>query len=390
MKKIVFFSIPAHGHTNPTIELIRELVNRGNEVLYYSFNEYKEKIENAGAKFISCDDFLLKLPPRYEKELGENISTLFEMVLDLTIELDNKVYKELKEINPDCIVSDSMSIWGKLFANKLNIPHVCSTTTFAFNKHTIKMMKPSLNEIYNTVLRISSINKKIKILVKKGFDIDNFISLFLNDNDTSTIVYTSKEFQPMAETFSDKFYFIGPSIPTVNIETKDKKRKKVYISLGTVFNNNIKFFKNCIKAFENVDIDVVMSIGNNINIDDLGYIPSNFKVKNHVNQIEELQDADVFLTHCGMNSTHESLYYNVPMVLFPQQSEQKMISKRISTLGAGVILKRNHSSNIKNAVMDVINNNMYKLKASEISHTFKNSGGAKVAVDNILSVANRL
>ena len=40
--------------------------------------------------------------------------------------------------------------------------------------------------------------------------------------------------------------------------------------------------------------------------------------------------------------------------------------------------------------MDVINNNMYKLKASEISHTFKNSGGAKVAVDNILSVANRL
>ena len=206
MKKIVFFSIPAHGHTNPTIELIRELVNRGNEVLYYSFNEYKEKIENAGAKFISCDDFLLKLPPRYEKELGENISTLFEMVLDLTIELDNKVYKELKEINPDCIVSDSMSIWGKLFANKLNIPHVCSTTTFAFNKHTIKMMKPSLNEIYNIsdekvysfkemldINKVSSIRLWIpklaiktlyfinKLTIKKQFIDENSIKL-LTDN----------------------------------------------------------------------------------------------------------------------------------------------------------------------------------------------------------------
>lgn len=390
MKKIVFFSIPALGHTNPTIELVSELVNRGNQVWYYSFNEYREKIENAGAKFVSCDDALLKLPPRYEKELGENISTLFEMVLDLTIELDNKVCKELKEINPDCIVSDSMSIWGKLFANKLNIPHICSTTTFAFNKHTVKMMKPSLNEVCSMMLSINSINKKIKILSQKGYDIDNFVSLFLNDTDTNTIVYTSKEFHPMVETFSDKYYFIGPSIPSVNLEPKDKKRKKVYISLGTVFNNNAKFFKNCIKAFENIDIDVVMSVGNNINIDDLGYIPNNFKVKNHVNQLEELQDTDVFLTHCGMNSTHESLYYNVPMVLFPQQSEQKMISKRIADLGAGVILKRNHCNNIKNAVMDVINNDLYKLKASEISQTFKNADGAKVAVDNILSVASKL
>lgn len=35
MSKIVFFCIPAHGHTNPTIEVIRELVARGNEVVYY-------------------------------------------------------------------------------------------------------------------------------------------------------------------------------------------------------------------------------------------------------------------------------------------------------------------------------------------------------------------
>ena len=37
MSKIVFFSMPAHGHTNPTIEVVRELVNKGNEVVYYSF-----------------------------------------------------------------------------------------------------------------------------------------------------------------------------------------------------------------------------------------------------------------------------------------------------------------------------------------------------------------
>ena len=33
MSKIVFFSIAAHGHTNPTIQVVRELVNRGHEVI---------------------------------------------------------------------------------------------------------------------------------------------------------------------------------------------------------------------------------------------------------------------------------------------------------------------------------------------------------------------
>ena len=29
MSRIVFFSIPAYGHTNPTVEVVRQLVRRG-------------------------------------------------------------------------------------------------------------------------------------------------------------------------------------------------------------------------------------------------------------------------------------------------------------------------------------------------------------------------
>ena len=43
MSKIVFFCIPAYGHTNPTIEVVRELVKRGNQVHYYSFYEFRSK-----------------------------------------------------------------------------------------------------------------------------------------------------------------------------------------------------------------------------------------------------------------------------------------------------------------------------------------------------------
>ena len=57
MSKIVFFCIPAHGHTNPTLGVVRELISWGHEVRYYSYNMMREKIEKAGARFVSCDDY---------------------------------------------------------------------------------------------------------------------------------------------------------------------------------------------------------------------------------------------------------------------------------------------------------------------------------------------
>lgn len=113
MSKIVFFSIPAHGHTNPTIPVVAELVKRGHQVWYYSFVEFQERIEAAGAIFIACDDFL---PPLSEEELerkaGKDFAALIEMVADTTIAMDEKVCQELREIEPDCIVSDSVCFWG--------------------------------------------------------------------------------------------------------------------------------------------------------------------------------------------------------------------------------------------------------------------------------------
>lgn len=205
MSKIVFFCIPAYGHTNPTIEVVHELTSRGNEIWYYSFSMFKEKIEGAGAKYISCDGYLPELRPEDEKKVGKDFAALIEMVVDTTIALDEKVCRELREFKPDCIVSDSLCFWGKLFAKKLNIPYVCSTTTFAFNKYTAKMMKQNFMEGVRMITGIPRINKKMEKLRANGYEVKNLISIIQNDNETSTIVYTSKEFQPMADTFSKKY-----------------------------------------------------------------------------------------------------------------------------------------------------------------------------------------
>ena len=388
MKKIVFFCIPAYGHTNPTIPVVNELTKRGHEVWYYSFNMFKERIESVGAKFISCDEYLPELRSQDEKKVGKDFAALIEMVVDTTISLDRKVCSELQEFNPDCIVSDSICIWGKLFAMKLKIQYICSTTTFAFNQYTAKMMKRGIGEIIRTIIGIPRINKKMKLLKINGYNVKNFISLIQNDNDTNTIVYTSKEFQPMSETFSDKYAFIGPSI--MDVESKDPRHehRTVYISLGTVLNKNYSFYKNCIKALKECDVSVIMSVGEKTEITDLGEVPSNFEVKAKVDQIKVLKKTDVFLTHCGMNSVNESLYYGVPMLLFPQHSEQALMATRAAELGTGIMFKSDNPNDIKNAIEHILNDHTYKENADKISKGFKAAGGAKKAADMILMVIN--
>ena len=50
--RIAWFCIPAYGHTNPTLGLVKEMTDAGHEVYYFTFELFREKVEAAGAVFI--------------------------------------------------------------------------------------------------------------------------------------------------------------------------------------------------------------------------------------------------------------------------------------------------------------------------------------------------
>lgn len=129
----------------------------------------------------------------------------------------------------------------------------------------------------------------------------------------------------------------------------------------------------------------MMSVGEKTEISSLGNIPGNFTVKNVVDQISVLQTADVFITHCGMNSANESLYFGVPMVLFPQHSEQRVVANRVAELGAGLKLKGKKPKYLAAAVSEVLTNRTYQENAQKLSETFQNAGGAVEAANVILT-----
>ena len=228
--------------------------------------------------------------------------------------------------------------------------------------------------------------KEIRKLQKAGYPVKNILDIISNNNDTETIVYTSKEFQPFAETFSNKYTFAGPSIRPVKEPFEKKKEKLIYISMGTVMSEMPELYKTLINALKDMDAQIVISAGSRISPEMLGTLPEHVSVHSFVDQIGVLEKADVFISHCGMNSVNESLYFGVPLLMIPQTNEQQAVAKRTEEMGAGILLKNESEEEILSAVNDLLQNVEYKKCAEHIGDGFRACCGPSGAADKILGV----
>ena len=381
MKKIAFFCIPAHGHTNPMLPVAAELVRRGNTVRFYSFNEFKRKIEATGAEFISCDSYLPELTEKEESGL-KNVSTTEMTIQDIriTLSMNDFLDEEFKTFRPDVVYTDSVCFWGKLNARKHDVPMVVSTSTFAFNQMSSQYMKNSPKEIAGLLFGLPRVSRELNKLKAYGFKVKGLFSLIQSDNDTDSVVYTSKHFQPYSESFSSHYLFAGPSVHSEH-QPKKTERPLVYVSMGTVINDRPDFYSKCIDAMRGENVDLIISCGNAVDIASLEELPENVKVFPYVNQLEVLSKASVFITHCGMNSVSESLYMETPMVLYPQTNEQAAVARRVTEIGAGMTLKDDSADDIRKAVHNLLQAEGYVKAARECAEDFRNCPGIAGTAD---------
>jgi MGT family glycosyltransferase len=212
------------------------------------------------------------------------------------------------------------------------------------------------------------------------------------------IVYTSREFQPDTPYIDDSFHFVGPSIlATTRRETDfpwdllDFKRTKIYLSLGTLYNQNIEFYRSIFTAFADHPAQFILSVGRLTGNDDLGRVPDNFILRSLVPQLELLQQVDLFITHGGMNSVNEGLNYGVPLVVVPQQIEQALNGRQVARQGAGIVLADTppygqlDAGILRRTLDKVLANPTYRHNAERLSRSFHEAGGYQQAATTITS-----
>jgi MGT family glycosyltransferase len=209
------------------------------------------------------------------------------------------------------------------------------------------------------------------------------------------VVYTSREFQPHPGLFDDTYRFVGPSVAPRGDEKELAHELNdgpiVYVALGTIFNESLQFYRTCIEALGGMKHRVVMSVGRKIDIRQLGAIPSNFLVRNWVPQLLVLSKASLFLTRSGINSANEALYYGVPMLLFPEILEQKLVAGQVVTAGAGLILNEHtlRVDALRLQVNRVLGDPQFQQAAQRLGSSLRNAGGYRKAAEEILQFRAR-
>ncbi len=389
MSTIVFFTIPAHGHINPNLPLIAELVTQGKRVICYATAEFQSKIERAGA--------LYRPYPRMKYDVlldGNPIHTLARL-LETGEHLIPPLLAELKADSVDYVMYDAIANWGKYVVTAMQAPAISCTVTFVLNQVTARELGSPLAFVkmfssggiaasHELIQRVNRLNQRYN-----GGN-GQLSDAFVNRGDLN-IVYTSQLFQPHSEQFDDSYCFVGPSLPASSppsdfpMERLQNGRSLLYISLGTLFNDHIGFYRACIEAFGGRDYQVVMSIGKKIDTAVLD-APDNFIIVNYAPQIDILKRADLFITHGGMNSVSEGLFFNVPLLVYPQMIEQGFVAKRVTDVGAGRRLKENEldAVSLRKHAAVLLTDGRYRQAAKTIGESLRGAGGYKRAAAEIL------
>lgn len=391
-----FLGIPSHGHTVPTLRLVKSLIASGCKITYFSTSAFKGLIQESGAKFVD-----------YNSKSLSNISLPISLMEphEVTIELQKIFFVSTLEILPilstyhknkafDAVIYDQMALWGQIFADKFNLLSFCSNTMFLFStEDTINLLPKFISSLD------ADYNDKFNLLKCTTDKLESYKDILDIQNATKSnyiITYYSPALLTPSHYFDNKkIIYLGNRFDSnYTASTLELTAESViYISLGTVFNEKIDLFKTFINTFAITKHQVIISTGNNEDIYKLLNninTNSNIYIYKFVDQLEVLSKASLFITHAGFNSIYEGLYFTVPMLMIPHIPEQHFNASRIKELNAGYLLNQEEisSDGISRAMKSIKKNwKIYKTSLIKIRQSFLDSPdttAVKATIKNIV------
>jgi MGT family glycosyltransferase len=388
---LLFVNMPAHGHINPTLPVVEELLRRGHRVRYATGADVLDKVRASGAEAWEIPLRALR-PPRLDEGFDpEQMVPQFNQMLDDMQASLPMLEEQLAGDPPDAVCADVMTLLGRIVAEKLDLPHVSLVPNFASNEQfSMREEFPAHNTSFdpNHPVFLRFAERMREFAAEQGVQIPmpgaaNAQPAPLN------VVFLPREFQLRADTFDGRFVFVGPCLGSrerrEQWEPADPDRPVLFVSLGTVFHDRLEFYRMCLEAFGDSPWQVAMSVGSEVDPADLGPLPENFEVRRHFPQTAVLRKARAFLSHTGMNSTMESLFYGVPLIAVPQMPEQSMNARRVEELGAGRGLDsaKLDASLLRNAVDEVAADESIRANVEALQRGIRSCGGPAAAAEAI-------
>ncbi|MEH1904398.1 MAG: glycosyltransferase [Nostoc sp.] len=399
----------ATGHLNTILPLGKELQNRGHQVTLFAFSDAQPQTLAAGLEFrtIGESQFPCGVTAESLAKLGK-LSGLaaLQYTVNVLKEGADVMLRDaptaIKEAGVDALLVDQVMPEGGTVAEFLGLPFitVCSAvvlnreesvppiiTNWDYNRAWWAQLRNRVG--YGLLDRIAKPIREVIADYRREWKLPPHFSA---NEDYSPIAQISQ--QPAQLEFPRQylpqwFHFTGPYHSQIGREVPDFPDEKltgqplIYASMGTVQNRLLGVFKSIAEACNDLDAQLVISLGGSASPESLGSLPGNPLVVGYAPQLKLLQKATLTITHAGMNTTLESLNNGVPIVAIPVANDQPGIAARVAWAGAGeaVPLSRVNVPKLRTAIQKVLMEDSYKKNAVRLQEAIQKAGGVSRAID---------
>jgi zeaxanthin glucosyltransferase len=160
----------------------------------------------------------------------------------------------------------------------------------------------------------------------------------------------------------------------------------IYASMGTILNGRVDVFRTIVGALaKHRGLQLVLSVGDQINPEQVGPVPNNAIIVKRAPQLELLKQTSVCITHAGLNTVLESLAQGVPQVAIPVAYDQPGVAARIADKRTGAVtsLDKLTADHLSALLDEVLDNAVYRANARKLQKAIAKVNGLSLAADVI-------
>ncbi|MFH8466116.1 macrolide-inactivating glycosyltransferase [Streptomyces sp. NPDC017991] len=385
---IAMFSIAAHGHVNPSLEVIRELVARGHRVTYAIPPVFADKVAETGAEPKPWTS-TLPSPDDDPSAWGSTLLDNVEPFLADAVQALPQLIEAYEGDEPDLVLHDITSYPARVLAHRWGVPAVSlSPNLVAWEGYEEEVAEPMWAEPRKTERGQAYYARFQAWLDENGVDLDP--DSFGGRPDRS-LVLIPKVLQPNADRVDESVYtFVGACQGDRAAQGEwrrpDGAERVALVSLGSAFTKQPAFYRACVQAFAALPgWHLVLQIGKHVDPAELGEIPANVEVRDWVPQFAILRQADVFVTHAGAGGSQEGMGTATPMVCVPQAVDQFGNADVLQALGVARRLPMEEvtADTLREAVLAIADDPEVARKLKVIQAGMAAEGGTSRAADLI-------
>ncbi|MET9498065.1 macrolide-inactivating glycosyltransferase [Streptomyces sp. NPDC006552] len=389
---IAMFSIAAHGHVNPSLEVIRELVARGHRVTYAIPHLFAAKVAETGAEPVRYrttlpgpdDD-----PAAWGTTLLDNVEPFLNDAIQALPQLIEAYEGDGGAGVPDLVLHDITSYPAGVLAHRWGVPAISlSPNLVAWQGYEEEVAEPMWAEPRSTPRGQAYFAQFTAWLRENG--VTKTADEFWGRPDRS-LVLIPRALQPHADRVDEKTYtFVGACQGDRSAQGDWERpagaERVLLVSLGSSFTKQPGFYRACVAAFGDLPgWHVVLQVGKHVTAEDLGDVPGNVEVHQWVPQLAVLMKADAFITHAGAGGSQEGLATATPMVAVPQAVDQFGNADMLEGLGVArhVPMEEATAERLRAAVLDLVDDPEVARRLAAIRHEMAGEGGTRRAADLI-------